>query len=389
MPVATAPPSASTATVRRATRADGAALCTLFAATAMRADLALSVRRDPDFFALYDLQSDDWECWVAELDGAVEGVATVLVRDGYVVGERRRVGYLGDLRLSPRAEGRLLLDRFYGPVLRAVADRTGCELFLTAVIASNDRALRALTVRTARAARAGRPTYVPLADFDIRSVQLVLPPRFAPARWLRRSVRHVRRATAADVPALARVLDADARRHPFGYVLDEPALRRRFATWPGLAPESFYLAEDAAGAIAGCLALWDAAPVKRMAPMAYRGAMRRARAGYGLLARVVGAPPLPRPGEPFRYAYATHVAVPSDDPAVLAALLDAACAAARRARYHFVSVFAPRGDALDAAYRGLLTTDLPARLYVVAAPGAAVPEACLTGTHPGFEMALV
>src|SRR5918911_3390691 len=110
----------------------------------MPADLELSVRRDPDFDALYRLQSDRWASWVIELDGRVEGMGTVLVREGYLGGAPRRLGYLGHLRLSPRAGGRHLLHRAYTPVLRETAARSGCDLFLAAVIASNARALRAL-----------------------------------------------------------------------------------------------------------------------------------------------------------------------------------------------------------------------------------------------------
>src|SRR6185503_13680858 len=106
----------------------------------------------------------------------IEGTAAIVIRDGWLAGKPSRVGYLGDLRMSSRARGRQLLDRFYGPILRAAAERYGCVHFLTTVIASNALAMRALTRETAHSSRAGRPRYTPLCDFDIRSVHL-LPPR--------------------------------------------------------------------------------------------------------------------------------------------------------------------------------------------------------------------
>jgi hypothetical protein len=372
--------------VRPATAADGAARCALFARVGMAADVVLSVRREPDFDALYRLQSTSWQSLVVEVDGEVEGVATLLVRDGWVDGRVRRVGYLGDLRLSPRAEGRHLLDRHFAPVLADASRRFGCEHWLTSVIASNARALRALTVRTERAARAGRPSYVPLHDFAIRSVHL-LPPR------LRRPSRYrVRRATEADVPALARLLDDDARRRPYGYVFTERELRRRLTEWPGLHIGSFYLAEDAAGAPAGCVAPWDATPVKRTIVTDYRGAMLRVRLGYDLAALLFRMPRLPPRGHALRYLYLTHQAVPSDDAEVLRALLEAVYADARGRGWHFLSACAPAGDPLEPAYRGFFFTDLPARLYRVVAAGCAdAPRESPGGRHafPGFEMALV
>lgn len=367
--------------IRRATDDDGAALCELFARVPMETELALSIRRDPDFSALLRLQSDDWECWVAEEEGRVEAMASFAFRDGYLGGELRRVGYLGDLRLSPRVQGRHLLNRVYGPLLADLAEARGCAASLTAVIASNARALRALTVQNRR--QRGMPRYTPLRDFRIRNLHLTVP------RWPRRSAFRVRRAAATDIPALAAFLDADARRRPFGQPMPEGELRRRLREWPGLRIDSFYLAEHGAGALSGCLAVWDAAPVKRTVVAAYRGRMRRVKMGYDLAARLLRFPRLPDPGQELRYLYATHQAVPSEDPAVLRALLERVYADQRRTGCVLLSFFAPEGDPLEPAFRGFRFTDLPARLFVVTPPGVDPPAECFAPGRPGFEMALV
>lgn len=369
--------------IRPAEPRDNAARCELFARVTMETDLGLSVHRAPDFDALYRLQSPDRLSVVVDIAGAVEGTGTIIVRDGYVDGRVRRVGYLGDLRFSPRAQGRLLLDRFFGGLLEDVRERFGCELFLTAVITSNERALRALTTRSRRSRRAGRPEYTPIGDFDIRSVHLLLP------RRRRRSPFSVRRAEPRDIPALAAVLDADARRRPFGFVFTESELRRRLESWPGLAIDSFYLAESPTADIVGCLAVWDPAPVKRMVVTAYRGPMRRVRLGYDLAATLLRRARLPGPGAALRYRYVTHQAIPSDDPAVLRGLLGRAYVDARRSGAHFLSVCAPEGSPLEPAFRGFTATNLQARLFVVALPGVDISAVVPAPAWPGFEMALV
>ena len=378
-----APAVSTGVVVRSATPADDVARRTLFARVAMDTDLVLSVRRDPEFDALYRIQNAEWDSVVVEIDGAIEGMGTILVRDGYIGGERRRVGYLGDLRLSPRAEGKLLLDRFYGPLLAAARERWGCELFLTAVIASNERALRALTRETGRSRRAGRPRYMPLGDFDIRSLHLLLP------KHRDRSAHRVRRARNEDLPAIAALLDRDARTRPFGYPMDERELSRRLREWPGLGIESFLLAEDPGGALVGCIALWDAAPVKRTLVLDYRGAMRRVRLGYDVAARLLGMPRLPAPGDALRYLYVTHQAVPSGEPAILRALITEAYRAVRGSGYQVLSVCAPVGSPLAPAFRGFQATDLRARLFVVTLPDVELPSEVASGAWPGFEMALV
>jgi hypothetical protein len=377
-------PEAATVIVRQATPGDAAARCELFAGVSMETDLVLSVRRDPDFDLLYRLQSADWESWVVEVDGRIEGMGTILVRDGYVGGERRRVGYLGDLRFSSRAEGRLLIDRLYGPLLDAASARFRCDAFLTTIITSNARAVRALTVRNTRSVRSGRPVYTPLMDFDIRSLHLLTIPRCGRAS---RGIG-VRRAGEQDVPAIARLLDDDGRRRPFGYPMEEIELRRRLATWPGLSIESFYVAESARGELLGTIALWDATPAKRMIVREYRRGLRRVRLAYDLAARLLRRPRLPAPGDQLRYAYVTHQAVRDDDPRVLQSLLRSAARERRDSGEHFLSICAPADGVVDAATRGFFATNLAARLFVVTAPGRTSDPSWFSG-RPGFEMALV
>ncbi len=384
MPSAATFATATTSLVVRTARPeDEAGRLALLAGVAMDAELALSIRRRPTVDAMYALHATAWESWVVASDaGEVVGMGSVLVRDGYLDGRLTKVGYLGDLRFGPGAEGRHLLDRAYGPILRQARERFGVQHFLTAIIATNDRARRALTVQTERGARRGRPQYRLVREFDIRSLHLVLP---------RRPRRHAglvtRRAGAGDISAVAAVLDADARRRPFGYPMPERELRRRLASWPGLRIDSFILVERG-GDTVGVAAPWDAAPVKETIVCRYGGAIRRTRIAHDVAARLLGRPSLPSAGEAFRYQYLTHLAVPNGEPAVLRALLDEAHASARREGFHFLSVPAPVGDVLDAVYRGRLATNLRAQLYLVTLPDVEVPSGLHAWPMPGFEMAL-
>lgn len=370
--------------VRPALPGDDASRRALLAGVSMDADLSLSIRRAPTVDAMYALHAAAWDSWVvADETGNVEGMGSVLVRDGYIAGQPGKVGYLGDLRLSPRAQGRHLLDRAFGSILAAARERYGCEYYLSAIIASNARARRALTVQTERAVRRGRPRYTLLREFDIRSLHLVLPLR------ARRSDISVRRATSSDIPVIAGLLDEDARHRPFGYPMPESELRRRLATWPGMRIEAFHLAERSTGSAVGVVAPWDSAPVKQTIVTGYGGPMQRVRFAHDLAARLLRRPRLPEPGEAFRYRYLTHLAVPSDDPAVLRALLDSAYAAARREGFHFLCAPAPVGDPLNSAYRGFIATDLRAQLHLVTLPDTPIPDTWRFERMPGFEMALV
>jgi len=373
---------AGSVSVRLATAADNPALCETFAGITMDADLQLSIRRDPDFTGLYEMQTDRWECWVGEQAGTIVGLGALLARDGYVDGKPARIGYLGDLRVSSSVRGGLrILGHLYGPALDGFAAAAGCDLFLTTIIASNTRALRALT--SDRSRQIGIPPYHLLQRFDIRAVHLALPRRRAKGR------HEVRRATEPDIPAIAAFLDADSRYRPFGYVLDETELRRRLARWPGLEISDFYLALDGQGALVGCCAAWVASPVKRTVVRSYRGSMRWVKRAYDLAAPVLGVPKLPSDGRPLKYAYLTHLAVPGDEPGVMRALLEAMYRDHRAKGFHFLSAYVPEGDPLGPAYSGFQTSNLRSNLYVVPARGQAVPQLDTAGRRLGFEMALV
>ncbi|MFP2933757.1 hypothetical protein ACLESO_53210, partial [Pyxidicoccus sp. 3LG] len=130
--------------LRRATRDDNAALLDVFGAVPMQGELVLSTQRAPDYFSLFDMQRGEAEVWVHGEGGTLDGMGAIHVRDGWLDGRACRVGYLGDLRTRFAARRVRGLARYFGPVLEETAERLGVDSFLTAVMASNAAALKAL-----------------------------------------------------------------------------------------------------------------------------------------------------------------------------------------------------------------------------------------------------
>jgi hypothetical protein len=369
------------ATVRLARRDDSAALAELFARVVLDSDLSFAVERDPDFFALYDMELPESQqvVFTAELTGKLEGVASFLGRDAYLRGQRVRTAYMSDLRVSPKITGKVF-GKMMGERYQEARRLLGVDLMYTAVFDSNRAAQKALVERSTR--YPDKPWYNPLRKFDIRSLHFLAP------RNLRRARHRVRRATERDVDAISALLAADHRQRPFGYVFDDRLLERRLRSWPGFGIERFYLAVDARDNVLGCLAPWDAVDVKRYRVVGYKGDMRWVKRGYNLAARVLGAQPLPEPGGLLRYLYLTHVCVPSADPGVMAALLDAVYAEHWGRGYCFICSTVERGDPLSAAYRGYLTTNLPATLYAVTPHDQPLDTSTLGSGRAGFETCL-
>jgi hypothetical protein len=369
------------ATVRLASRQDSAGLADLFARVVLDSDLSFAVERDPDFFALYDMEwpAREQVVFTAQLDGKDEGVASFLGRDAYLRGQRVRTAYMSDLRVSPKISGKVF-GKMMGERYQEARRVLGAELMYTAVFDSNKAAQKALVERNPRFP--DKPWYNPLRKFSIQSLHFLSP------RALRLARHKVRKATARDLDAIVAMLTKDHEKRPFGYVFEDGLLERRLKSWPRFGIERFYLAVDARDNILGCVAPWDALDVKRYRVVGYKGDMRWVKRGYNLAARALGAQPLPEPGGLLRYLYLTHVCVPSEDPGVMAALVDAVYAEHWGRGYCFICSIVEQGDPLSAAYRGYVSTGLPATLYAVTPHDQPLDASTLGQGRAGFEACL-
>jgi hypothetical protein len=103
------------------------------------------------------------------------------------------------------------------------------------------------------------------------------------------------------------------------------------------------------GSIVGVMGMWDQSAYKQDVVHAYRPSLRRLRPVYDLAAGMVGAQPLPAPGEPIRSAFAAFVCVADDDPDVFRSLLRASCGRARARGFAFVTIGLTDQDPLLAA----------------------------------------
>jgi len=366
-------------TLRLAQSADNAALLDLFAHVPMTGSLALVTRREPDFFALYDIQRGLRECWVYADGDRLSGMGTVLVREGWLDGQPCRVGYLGDLRGHFAGRRQRGLARFYGEIFEGVRRRYGCDVFLTAMLASNAVAINSLVRQ--RPERLCQPYYHLLRRFAVVSVHFTIRRHASTRRGV-----WVRHATETDIPAMGVLLDADHRRRPFGYRFDTGELAHRFARWPGLTLEHTYLAHDRHGHLMGCASAWDPSVLKSYQVEAYRGSMVWAKHGLNLLAALCGTPRLPEPGESFRAFYLCNVSIRDDNPVILRALLEHIYADFHPRGYHFFMVCMYEHDPLAPALRGFCRRALAFHLYAVTSSSA--PRTVYPRGRPGFEMAL-
>ncbi len=361
---------------RLATPADNRACLELFSAVPMRGELVLSTQREPDFFGLYAMQQVEPYTYVGD-DGAggLLGMATALVREGWLDGAPARVGYLGDLRV--RFDRARTFGRFFGDSFDALCARTGCSAYYTSILTSNRAAMNALTRRSRR--RVNQPYYHRLHGFDAVSVQLTR--RRTPSSPVR-----VRSATPADLPRLVDALATAHRGRAFGYRFDTGEFEHRLAHWPGFTLDETLLAEDAQGQLLGLTTLWDPSPVKRYRVHAYEGSMKWVKRGFNLAATLARWPKLPEPGGEFRYAYLSNLWVRDESKATFRALLEHAYARLQPRGFHFFTFELDEGDPLGEALSGFMARRLGFTLFGVTP--AKQSRAQWPAGRTGFEISL-
>ena len=363
--------------VRLATPADNQGILRFFNETELRGGrLELQIDRSPDFFSLLGLQAEETFVFLFE-DGNknVQGIATILVRPGFIQGQLTKVGYLGDLRTRfHRGPIRAWRGIFQKILSGEVREFSGVRHWITAVINANSRAHLAL-VQSKR----GGHRYDLLTPYWMVNV-------FA-RPLLRRTTKgpRIRRAQQGDLENVSRFLEEENRSQAFGFSFSSE-LPRRLMNWPGLEMRNFLLAEDEKGNLLGCLAPWESSSVKRIRVSRLPATLR------------VLAPLLPAPvamGKNLRILYLTHLTVRGslaarDRLGVFRAMFDEAWNESRNQGIHMVSFCSFASQPWQKALEPAFHQAIPMTLFSVSHAEAPQPNwSCAELLQPGFEMALV
>lgn len=369
--------------IRQAGAADNARLLDFQAQRAMAGQVPLRFDRTPDYFALHRCHADDHRTWLAEnAENVIKGVASLVVRDGYLGGRVEPVAYLGDLRIVPdrrlsRAWMAEVRDR-----LNEVSTETGAAHAYCCIIRDNHLASQSLLSRhrTHSLDLTHWRGYSNVSIYGQRGLRL--PPN-PPG-----NVRVVQ-ALPRHADALRAFLDQESAQQAFGCVFTEEVFSRRLQTWPDFGLGSFLLALDARDNLLGCVAPWDAGRIKRIVvdrlPMSYQAL----RLVVNAVAPLAGRPKIAAPGEALKDVYLTHLQIRQRDPHVFAALLDAAWARTRR-QYALMQLCLYDNDPLWPAMGRYRTLSTPMDLYTAPCgekTSALSPE--IKRGVPGFEIYLV
>jgi hypothetical protein len=344
--------------------------------------IALSFEREPDALGAGSIEGHAHETIVGRdvRTGTLAGIASRAVRQMFVNGEPRNVGYLGQLRVAgPPRRLRSLIDAgFHFVRARRGPDDVGA--YLVSLVDDNPSARRLLLDRSSPA----MPDFAPLG----RLTTFVLPVGRRGGVRPRRGAPAVRSATSADLEGVAECLQRNLARFQCAPVWDPGTLlspdRIR-----GLALQDFVVV-DRRGRVAGCAALWDQRAFRQVVVRGYEPALRRTRWIVNAAAPWFGLPRLPRMGEALAFACISHLAVDEDDPDDVRAIVAALRGRASRAGLDYVVMGAPAGHRLAAAVAGLgRHRAFGSELFMAGWPGEGGLLQSLDGRPPNPEVALL
>ncbi len=355
-----------------ATPAQDADIRRLLRENPMAGKITLTFEREPDYFAGAGLPGTETQTIVANEGGRVICMGNCSIRERFVNGQPRRVGYLGGLRLDAAVAGRFdILRRGYKFFQKLQASRPA-DFYFTSIAADNVLAQKFL-----ERGLPGMPAYKFVGEF----VTVLLPTKGLA------SDHSEPVADTFDFNELLNYFDKYGRDYQFAPRWSVAELTALQAL--NLKSGDFQSIRND-GNITACAALWDQRAFKQTVIRRYSPWLAMARPAVNFMARIMNQPCLPAAGSVLAHAFVSHLAVEPQNPAGFIALITQLKKIAVGRKIKFLTVgFAANDQCLTLLRRQFGGREYRSRIYVVHWPGLGGSASDLDSRCLGPEVALL
>lgn len=298
-------------TIRLATPADNDKIQRLVNRIYQNGVVRLCFQRQPDFFIGQKIVGDENVLTVADDDEKpheIAGLTNIAGRDLFISGKKRRVYYSGDTRVDFPYRRHGVASRLF---IEQKKFRSTTDLLQGIVLKDNTAPLDA-------AKRAADGVLFDYWVSDTIETSFIFTRRIKPR--IPDGVQ-LRRATAADVPAMQAFFDEQAPRRNGYPVYDFAKLVAGDPYYAGIQIDKYVLALKG-GHIVGMLGSWDQKAYKQTRVLSYKPWLNAIRPLYNLYASLFGGMRLPAPGGSLNYTSLHTILIANDDPAVFRGLID-------------------------------------------------------------------
>jgi len=328
--------SSSTVRCVLGTEENDAAIRSLLRNNPVRGEVSLSFEREPNYFQSTSVAGEKSQTVLTLERERLVGVGHCSVRNRYINGDIRRVGYLSDLRLDSSRQGRFDIIRRGYRFFEELHQVHPADFYFTSITADNSRSLRLL-----QRGLPGMPLYQSLTDF----VTLLMPvPRHrkkterlnrpAGSRLESKGVKIVS-ASENDASGLADFLNICAKQHNLAASWDEEmilSLQRH-----GLSLSDFQILLRGQKII-GCAALWDQRAFKQTVIRGYGRRLSMARPIFNFTAGLLGTPRLPAIGSTLANGYVSPLVLMSGEEQYLPDLVEMLLVVAANRNLEFITL---------------------------------------------------
>ena len=228
---------------------------------------AISYDRKPDFFKFLSFCGPLFFVFLVRLkkEEGICGVGTLVLRPGFIQGENKWVGYLGDLRIQPGPRASVIWRKFYGDLMNhahSIEEFGGCKFFYTSILRENQKAMNALVFNKKNPFQ-----YFPLAQYKMVNILIRLPGHYFKSTR-KKSLNDIAfsRGCLEDKEEITEFLRSQNKDRAFGFCFEDKfdEINFRLERWSHSLLENFILARDKKGKIMGLTFLWSPSPSKKI-----------------------------------------------------------------------------------------------------------------------------
>ncbi|MEA5581228.1 hypothetical protein VB620_07730 [Nodularia harveyana UHCC-0300] len=360
-----------------ATPADDPALRQRMAQDRMEGNIALSFRREPNYFAGSQVQGETVQVikCIDNSNGEIIALGSRLINRAFINGELTKLGYLADLRVNPDYRRGTLLARGY-KYLKKLHLKNPVPLYFSLILEGNLPAIKNLT-----GGRAGLPQYHDLGRIYSPAIHLDLPKSEIKIRGV--TFQRGKPEMLPEILAFIKQWRSQKQFAPDYNIDDFHSHRLR-----GLKAEDFYLAIRN-NELVGTIAAWEQETFRQTHIESYSPSLARMRFFYNLLAQVTPLKPLPSPGTMVPYFYLAFVAIAHNSPEIFRALLRQLYRDRYQGKWHYFIAGLHENDPLTAVLKEYRRIDAGGRLFAIHYPDGADSFNQLDGRIPYIEIGAI
>lgn len=328
-------------------------LRSLMRTEAMPGWIKLAYCREPSYFHGCTVQGRRGEVLAATKGNSLVAMGCRSIRQVYVNGEQKELGYLSGLRISSGFRNSMMLARGYA-FLRELHQNDPVPAYLTTIVEKNNAAINVLTSK-----RAGLPHYIDQGRYITYAVCVK---------------RHLKKPSTPagislcsgcrnSIDDIVEFMKEEGSRSQFFPAITSSDFDTDYLR--GLKPEDFLVAHRGSH-ILGSMALWNQNAFRQVLVHGYARPVAFFRPALNGLLRVAGFPTMPPPGKYLNNMPVAFVCINHDDLTVFRALLEQMCYKAFTAGGHFLLIGMHERDPLNAAMHLFFSFKYRSRIYLTA-----------------------